>query len=145
MRPQPVYIEAMDQIILWLQQYGLAAVFLNASCWSSSGCRFRLTRCSILHRRAELQQPIFPRRTTSATAVGPAPDRRPAPGTGPTTATAAALLKTLCRISLSPDSCVQQTESIFTRWGVKSLVLAKFIQGFASLATALPGRTGVPF
>ena len=47
------------------------------------------------------------------------------------------VLKTLCRISLSPDSCVRQTESIFTRWGAKSLILAKFIPGFASLATAL--------
>ena len=29
------------------------------------------------------------------------------------------VLKTLCRMSLSPDSCVRQTESIFTRWGAR--------------------------
>ena len=32
---------------------------------------------------------------------------------------AAAVLKTICRVSLSPDSCVRQTESIFTRWGAQ--------------------------
>lgn len=36
------------------------------------------------------------------------------------------ILKTLCRISLSPDSCVRQTESVFERWGMPSLLVAKF-------------------
>ena len=36
------------------------------------------------------------------------------------------VLKTLCRISLSPDSCVRQTESIYARWGARSLMVAKF-------------------
>jgi rhodanese-related sulfurtransferase len=49
------------------------------------------------------------------------------------------VLKTLCRVSLSPDSCVRQTESIFTRWGAPSLMVAKFIPGFASVATAMAG------
>ncbi len=49
------------------------------------------------------------------------------------------VLKTLCRISLSPDSCVRQTEAIFTRWGASSLMVAKFIPGFASVATAMAG------
>ena len=49
------------------------------------------------------------------------------------------VLRTLCRISLSPDSCVRQTESIFTRWGARSLTVAKFIPGFASVATAMAG------
>jgi membrane protein DedA with SNARE-associated domain len=40
------------------------------------------------------------------------------------------ILKTLCRISLSPDSCVRQTESVFERWGMPSLLFAKFIPGF---------------
>ena len=53
------------------------------------------------------------------------------------------LLATLCRISLSPDFCVRQTESIFTRWGPASLLVAKFIPGFASLATALAGTTKI--
>jgi len=49
------------------------------------------------------------------------------------------VLRTLCRISLSPDSCVRQTESIFTRWGARSLTVAKFVPGFASVATAMAG------
>src|SRR5690242_17945090 len=32
------------------------------------------------------------------------------------------LLSALCRVSLSPDSCVRQTESIFLRYGPKSLL-----------------------
>jgi membrane protein DedA with SNARE-associated domain/rhodanese-related sulfurtransferase len=54
------------------------------------------------------------------------------------------VLRTLCKISLSPDSCVRQTESIFTRWGARSLMVAKFIPGFASVATAMAGVLRVP-
>ena len=54
------------------------------------------------------------------------------------------VLKTICRISLSPDSCVRQTEAIFTRWGAQSLMVAKFIPGFASVATAMAGVLRVP-
>jgi membrane protein DedA with SNARE-associated domain/rhodanese-related sulfurtransferase len=54
------------------------------------------------------------------------------------------VLRTLCRISLSPDSCVRQTEAIFTRWGAQSLMIAKFIPGFASVATAMAGVLRVP-
>jgi membrane protein DedA with SNARE-associated domain/rhodanese-related sulfurtransferase len=55
------------------------------------------------------------------------------------------VLRVLCRISLSPDSCVRQTESTFVRFGPPSLTVAKFIPGFASVATALAGamRIGV--
>ena len=49
------------------------------------------------------------------------------------------VLRVLCRISLSPDGCVRQTESIFTRFGPASLLVAKFVPGFASVATALAG------
>jgi membrane protein DedA with SNARE-associated domain/rhodanese-related sulfurtransferase len=48
----------------------------------------------------------------------------------------------LCRISLSPDSCVRQTESFYVRWGASSLLVAKFIPGFASVASALAGAIG---
>ncbi len=37
------------------------------------------------------------------------------------------VLKTLCRISLEPDSCVNETQTRFERWGVNSLVIAKFV------------------
>jgi len=49
------------------------------------------------------------------------------------------VLRVLCQISLSPDGCVRQTESVFTRFGPSSLMVAKFVPGFASVATALAG------
>src|SRR4029453_4811970 len=54
------------------------------------------------------------------------------------------VLKTICRVSLSPDSCVRQTESIFARWGARSLAVAKFIPGFASVATSMAAVWGLP-
>src|SRR4029079_16513085 len=55
------------------------------------------------------------------------------------------VLRTLCRISLSPDSCVRQTETIFERFGPASMLFAKFVPGFASVATALGGALGLPY
>src|SRR3989440_3885391 len=49
------------------------------------------------------------------------------------------ILGTLCKVSLSPDSCVRQTESIFQCFGATSMLFAKFVPGFASVATALAG------
>ena len=45
----------------------------------------------------------------------------------------------LCRVSLSPDSCVRQTETFFERWGLASLIFAKFIPGFSIIAPPLAG------
>jgi membrane protein DedA with SNARE-associated domain/rhodanese-related sulfurtransferase len=53
------------------------------------------------------------------------------------------VLKTLCRISLEPDSCVSQTQSRFERWGINSLVVAKFVPGLAIIAPPLAGAMGV--
>jgi membrane protein DedA with SNARE-associated domain/rhodanese-related sulfurtransferase len=49
------------------------------------------------------------------------------------------VLKTLCKISLEPDSCVSNTQSRFERWGVNSLVIAKFVPGLAIIAPPLAG------
>lgn len=56
------------------------------------------------------------------------------------------VLKTLCRISLEPDSCVSQTQSRFERWGINSLVIAKFVPGLAIIAPPMAGalRVGWP-
>lgn len=54
------------------------------------------------------------------------------------------VLRTVCRISLSPDSCVRQTEALFARWGVWSLLVAKLVPGFATIATVLAGNSRVP-
>lgn len=55
------------------------------------------------------------------------------------------LIRLLCRLSLSPDSCVGTTRGIYARWGAPALVVAKFVPGFAAIATSLAGqmRTGV--
>jgi membrane protein DedA with SNARE-associated domain/rhodanese-related sulfurtransferase len=52
----------------------------------------------------------------------------------------------LCRLSLSPDSCVRQTEVRFERWGGLTLVLSKFIPGLSTIAPPLAGamRLGWP-
>jgi len=52
----------------------------------------------------------------------------------------------LCRVSLSPDSCVRQTEFRFERWGGLTLVLSKFIPGLSTIAPPLAGamRLGWP-
>lgn len=49
------------------------------------------------------------------------------------------ILRTLCRVAIEPDSCVKQTESIFDRWGAPSLLVAKYIPGFATVAPPLAG------
>ena len=56
------------------------------------------------------------------------------------------ILKLLCKISLSPDYCVSQTEDNFRKWGPKSMVVAKFIPGFNTIAPPMAGAlgTGVP-
>jgi membrane protein DedA with SNARE-associated domain/rhodanese-related sulfurtransferase len=53
------------------------------------------------------------------------------------------VLSLMCRLSLSPDSCVRQTESIYERWGAPSLLVAKFVPGFGAVATAMAGVVGV--
>ena len=45
----------------------------------------------------------------------------------------------LCRVSLSPDSCVRETEVRFERWGKLTLVLSKFIPGLSTVTPPLAG------
>ncbi|MFC5570910.1 rhodanese-like domain-containing protein [Lysobacter yangpyeongensis] len=54
----------------------------------------------------------------------------------------AKLVRLMCRLSLSPDSCVRTTRGVYARWGVRSLAVAKFVPGFAAVATTLAGETG---
>jgi membrane protein DedA with SNARE-associated domain/rhodanese-related sulfurtransferase len=49
------------------------------------------------------------------------------------------VLAVLCKLSINPASCVSQTEARFTRWGVSSLVVAKFIPGFSTVAPPIAG------
>jgi membrane protein DedA with SNARE-associated domain/rhodanese-related sulfurtransferase len=53
------------------------------------------------------------------------------------------VLKLLCRISISPDSCVRQSESFITRWGGASLIAAKFVPGVSVVAPPMAGALGM--
>lgn len=53
------------------------------------------------------------------------------------------ILRTLCSISINPDSCVSRTENLFTRHGLKSLFVAKFIPGLNTVAPPLAGMLKV--
>src|SRR5690242_5769113 len=55
------------------------------------------------------------------------------------------VMKLLCRISLTPDTCVSQTQASFERWGARALVLAKFIPGLSMIAPPLAGATRMSF
>jgi membrane protein DedA with SNARE-associated domain/rhodanese-related sulfurtransferase len=53
------------------------------------------------------------------------------------------VLSTLCRISLSPDSCVRQSEDRLARWGPWALVIGKFVPGLSTVAPPVAGLVGV--
>lgn len=126
----------MDHLIELIQQYGLALVFLN-----------------VLALQAGLPLPAYPTLMVAGAlaAAGGTPVYQLV-GVGVLAALIAdtgwyaagrtfgmRILSTLCRVSLSQDTCVRQTESIFQRFGPSSMLLAKFVPGFASVATALAG------
>jgi membrane protein DedA with SNARE-associated domain/rhodanese-related sulfurtransferase len=56
------------------------------------------------------------------------------------------VMKFLCMISLTPDSCVSDTQARFDRWGPKAVLVAKFVPGLALVAPPLAGamRMGWP-
>jgi membrane protein DedA with SNARE-associated domain len=49
------------------------------------------------------------------------------------------VLRFFCRLSLSPDACVRDTQGRFERWGAPSLIVAKFVPGFGTVAPPLAG------
>jgi membrane protein DedA with SNARE-associated domain/rhodanese-related sulfurtransferase len=53
------------------------------------------------------------------------------------------VLTLLCRISLEPDSCVRRTQNVYTRYGLKGVVVAKFVPGLGTVAPPLAGMAGV--
>ena len=53
------------------------------------------------------------------------------------------ILGFLCRMALEPDSCVRQTENGFVRYGVRFLLVSKFIPGMNALAAPLAGSARV--
>jgi membrane protein DedA with SNARE-associated domain len=55
------------------------------------------------------------------------------------------VLNLLCRIALEPDSCVRRTESTFTKFGPRTLLICKFVPGLNTAAPTLSGMVGVNF
>lgn len=55
----------------------------------------------------------------------------------------AGVMRTICRISLSPDSCVKQSELRFQRWRGRMLLVAKFVPGLSTVAPPLVGAMGL--
>jgi hypothetical protein len=53
------------------------------------------------------------------------------------------VLRFICRISLEPDSCVRRTENAFLKYGVNTLLVAKFVPGLNTVAAPLAGDSGV--
>lgn len=51
------------------------------------------------------------------------------------------VLRLVCRVSLEPDSCVRQTENAFLRYGMRSLLVSKFIPGLNAVAAPLAGHS----
>ena len=54
-------------------------------------------------------------------------------------------LQFICKMSIEPDSCVRRTENVFVKYGVRSLLLSKFIPGLNVVAAPLAGGSGVHF
>jgi membrane protein DedA with SNARE-associated domain/rhodanese-related sulfurtransferase len=50
-----------------------------------------------------------------------------------------AILRTLCKISLEPDSCVRYTEASYKKYGLATLVVAKFVPGLSVVAPPMAG------
>src|ERR1700688_4948590 len=132
----------MQNMAFLIERFGLLAIFLN-----------------VLLSAGGLPLPCYPALMLAAALAAPTGIRIPeiiATGAAATLIAdtawfwggrrhGGAVLKLLCRISLSPDSCVRRTESIFTRVGPASLTVAKFIPGLSNISVALAGATGIAF
>lgn len=53
------------------------------------------------------------------------------------------VLGLLCRMSLEPDSCVRKTVNLFTRYGWRGIIAAKFVPGMSTITPPLAGISGV--
>lgn len=53
------------------------------------------------------------------------------------------VLSFLCRISLEPDSCVRRTLNVFTRYGLRGVVVSKFLPGMGTITPPLAGMSGI--
>ena len=128
------------ELIALIAQYGLLVVFFN-----------------VLVEQAGAPVPAVP--TLIVAGALAASDRLPLPGVVLAALAAcllsdtawylagrrfgAGVMRTLCRISLSPDSCVKQSELRFERWRGRMLLVAKFVPGLSTVAPPLVGAMGL--
>ena len=54
------------------------------------------------------------------------------------------VMRLLCKISLSQDSCVRQSEGLITTWGGSALLAAKFLPGISVVAAPMAGALRMP-
>ena len=54
------------------------------------------------------------------------------------------VLSGLCTLSINPARCVSQTEARFVRWGLPSLVVARFVPCFSTVAPPIAGALRIP-
>lgn len=55
------------------------------------------------------------------------------------------LLSTICRVSLSPDTCVRKTDDLIGRHGAALLLVAKFIPGVSAVAVPTASAMGLAY
>lgn len=53
------------------------------------------------------------------------------------------ILRLMCRLSISPDTCVSRTEGAMGRHGVRVLMFARFVPGLSALSVPMAGALGV--
>jgi membrane protein DedA with SNARE-associated domain/rhodanese-related sulfurtransferase len=126
----------MQHLVEWIELYGLSFVFLSVL---ATQLGFPLPAYPTLMLAAALLVPEVHSFTTILAAAVAATLIADLGWYSAGRLLGRKVLATLCRISLSPDSCVRQTESIYDRFGAPSLVVAKFIPGFGAVATAMAG------
>lgn len=55
------------------------------------------------------------------------------------------VLRMLCKISLEPDTCVRVTEAKFAKFGLRTLLFAKFVPGLNTAAAPITAVVGTPY
>ncbi len=55
------------------------------------------------------------------------------------------VVRLLCRLSPSRDTCVQRTEGYFAKHGASTLLVSKFLPALNTMAGAIAGQTGMSF
>ncbi|HYN41314.1 MAG TPA: VTT domain-containing protein, partial [Thermoanaerobaculia bacterium] len=55
------------------------------------------------------------------------------------------ILRFLCGLSLSADTCVRKTSSAYDRFGLRALLFAKFVPGLSAVSVPVAGALKAPF